>query len=170
MAKLATQFLENTTPEPTGGVLLFDPVTGLRERLTIAQFFARFGITVDVDSVTIPQLDGDLLVVGNLRASLGVTADDSVTIEGTTPRLYMTPASGGFTEIRLGDATDSDRAEIVSNLADDSMRFRVATTDVFKIFPTVMEVYKNLKLTNLPTTNPGGTGLVWNDGGTLKIT
>lgn len=27
-----------------------------------------------------------------------------------------------------------------------------------------------LKLTNIPTSNPGGTGRVWNDGGTLKIT
>ena len=28
----------------------------------------------------------------------------------------------------------------------------------------------SLKLTSLPTTNPGGSGIVWNDGGTLKIT
>ena len=27
-----------------------------------------------------------------------------------------------------------------------------------------------LKISNLPTTNPGGSGAVWNDGGTLKIT
>jgi len=27
-----------------------------------------------------------------------------------------------------------------------------------------------LRMTSLPTSNPGGTGIVWNDGGTLKIT
>jgi hypothetical protein len=29
---------------------------------------------------------------------------------------------------------------------------------------------QQLTLTNLPTSDPGGTGLVWNDAGTLKIT
>ena len=68
MAKLATEFLENTTPNPTGGFLIFNPVTGLRERLTIGQFFSRFGITVGVGAVGIPQLTGDILIIGDVSA------------------------------------------------------------------------------------------------------
>ena len=33
-----------------------------------------------------------------------------------------------------------------------------------------VQFYDNLILPNLPTSNPGGSGIVWNDGGILKIT
>lgn len=44
MGKLATTFVENTTPAITRGMLMFNPATGQRERLTIDEFFQRFGI------------------------------------------------------------------------------------------------------------------------------
>jgi len=33
-----------------------------------------------------------------------------------------------------------------------------------------LSVSGSLQLQSLPITNPGGSGIVWNDGGTLKIT
>jgi hypothetical protein len=69
MAKLATEFLENTAPVPSGGFLIFDPVTGLRERLTIGQFFSRFGINVGVNNVNIPILTGDIEIIGTVTAT-----------------------------------------------------------------------------------------------------
>ena len=70
--KLATAFVENTTPSITEGFLLFDSATGERFRLTVDQFFKRFGITTEAGIELMGLTENALKITGKINVADGV--------------------------------------------------------------------------------------------------
>jgi hypothetical protein len=96
--------------------------------------------TVGIDS------DGGIGIHGDI---VTIDGDSGVTLQG----------SGGVD-------ISNDVVEITANDGDITM----VADDNIRLFINDGGGAHFLSITGLPTTNPGGTDLVWRDSGTLKIT
>lgn len=106
-------------------------------------------------------VNGDM---GFRRAFLGsaTSADAPLTIwaesASGTRELFRGKTSAGASKIITRIASHGGLNQYMYNDA--------GTLQIFIDCDTAL----NIELVGLPTTNPGGTGKIWNDGGTLKIT
>ena len=113
--KLATAFQNTPTPPVTEGMLLFNPTTGERERLTIDEFFQRFGIIpIAGGAPSIPEMEGDTAINGRvtLPISTAVRFEDELasimcTISSqlsNVMRFQNSKGGGSFVFLGTGDA------------------------------------------------------------------
>lgn len=138
------------------------------------------------DTTVNPQSAGAILIIEagapiDIAVKSGVTRDPSV----FTPRRYrdshIVVDSDDMTKTMIvsktigGQTYDNiisiqDGTQII--LAQSQFSWRIVAMSAYDGIVQFAGGIQStsLKLTSLPTSNPGGSGIVWNDGGTLKIT
>ncbi len=109
------------------------------------------------------------------NGSISIARDGTITIPETTD--FDQPGS-----FRIGDAQiryDSSTNElIIGTITNNDIRIDAGGASTSKVGDVIIDLggfvppsnYSYLVINNLRTTDPGGTGRVWNDSGTLKIT
>lgn len=162
MTKLATAFLHNATPDLTREIAIFNEITGERERISIAEFFTRLGITVTIDGDT-TTLSGDLDIFDSGGATSMISLRRNNPNDGS--------ACGDF--VVLNEETEGavdDRLIIIRGQTDGGAAgakggaihflLREATTGSF-LTPFKIDNNQDVTLASL------GTGTVYSNVGTL---
>ena len=164
--RTASNLGEGTKDNIALGYLTLDKATGGTENIAIgASAMSRNAVDVGTRNVAIGTgalrwadgaegnvgIGNDALQTtqsGRRNVAIGQKAGDTITTGSDNiiiGSLQRVPVPTGDKQLNIGGAITSDNYE-------------TGTIDI-----------KRLKLTSLPTTTPSDTGVVWNDGGTLKI-
>jgi hypothetical protein len=121
-------------------------------------------------------VDGDI----NINSLLGTTAISGALLQATMTAVAISSGSGnatlssstGHAVLQSGDAVDVLGDSVNINTANSGGDINIGTgTNAGNIIITVNSgESRYVVVVGLPTSNPGGTGRFWNDGGTVKIT
>lgn len=123
-------------------------------------------------------IDGEKITTGSLIANVDISvANGKVTLDGDG--ICVRGGSGGIDEaINICDSSGIRKTGLYwvslntrtyfASVSGDDLGIGAGNSNV--IIDVEAGISKYLILEGLPTSNPGGSGRVWNDGGTLKIT
>jgi hypothetical protein len=85
----------------------------------------------------------------------------------------MVTAEGGFRtgESGAGTGIDIGASSKIYEETDDNLRILAnSSIELGTAGNVVIDGLSGMVIKNLPTTNPGGSNIIWSDSGTLKVT
>lgn len=131
-------------------------IGGVSISATAAELNYCDGVTSNIQT----QLDGKASKAGDT-----FTGDVAVDTGAAIAYVRVVSSNTGSSRIQFGDSDSGAIGELVYRHSDDSLAFETNNVEAFRI-----DSSQRLVFANIPTTNPGGSGRVWSEGGTLKIT
>lgn len=121
----------------------------------------------------------DSIVINRDTYTPKVTMAAQIDSEVAVFDVYADTVDEGYANINLTGSTFSDsgnaiRLTVYDQAQNEAVHFRIQGDDSFRIRvngTTIIDYASGyLSMPNLPSSNPGGTGRLWNNGGAVNIT